>query len=80
MVEAFTPEIEEALSNPVDFKSTLQERLARRGEIVTYEVAAELGPPHDRTFESWPGRGRGGRNRLGPVEEARRAGGRARGP
>jgi ribonuclease-3 len=51
VVEAFQPEIEEALANPVDFKSTLQERLARRGEVVVYEVAAECGPPHERTFE-----------------------------
>ena len=51
VVEAFMPEIERALENPVDFKSTLQERLARRGQTVTYEVTAELGPPHDRTFE-----------------------------
>jgi ribonuclease-3 len=51
VVEAFMPEIERALEHPVDFKSTLQERLARRGLTVTYDVTAELGPPHDRTFE-----------------------------
>ena len=51
VVEAFLPEVEEALEHPVDFKSTLQERLAQRGEAVEYEVTAELGPPHDRTFE-----------------------------
>jgi len=51
VVEAFQPEIEEALANPVDFKSTLQERLARRGLTVDYEVAAERGPPHERTFD-----------------------------
>jgi ribonuclease-3 len=51
VVEAFMPEIERALDHPVDFKSSLQERLARRGQTVTYEVTAELGPPHDRTFE-----------------------------
>jgi len=39
------------LENPVDFKSTLQELLAQRGELVTYEVIAEHGPPHERTFE-----------------------------
>lgn len=50
VVEAFAPEIEHALSHPVDFKSTLQEHLARRGETVTYAVTSELGPPHDRTF------------------------------
>jgi ribonuclease-3 len=51
VVEAFQPEIEEALANPVDHKSTLQERLARHGQVVEYEVAAEHGPPHERTFE-----------------------------
>ena len=50
-VEAFLPEIEEALEHPVDFKSALQELLAQRGEFVRYVVSAELGPPHDRTFE-----------------------------
>jgi ribonuclease-3 len=50
VVAAFTPEIEDALENPVDYKSALQERLARRGEIVTYVVVEEQGPPHDRTF------------------------------
>src|SRR5260221_610502 len=36
VVEAFQPEIEHALEHPVDFKSTLQERLAQRGELVSY--------------------------------------------
>jgi len=51
VVEAFGPEIKEALEHPVDFKSTLQERLAQHGETVVYEVIAEHGPPHDRTFD-----------------------------
>jgi ribonuclease III len=50
VVDAFTPEIEDALENPVDFKSALQEQLAQRGQLVAYEVVAEDGPPHDRTF------------------------------
>ena len=49
--EAFAPEIEQALERPADFKSALQERLARRGELVLYQVTAETGPPHQRTFE-----------------------------
>jgi ribonuclease-3 len=49
--EAFAPEIERALERPADFKSALQERLARRGHLVLYEVTAETGPPHERTFE-----------------------------
>jgi ribonuclease-3 len=51
VVEAFGPEIEVALVSPADFKSALQERLARRGALVRYEVVGEDGPPHDRTFE-----------------------------
>jgi ribonuclease-3 len=51
VVEAFQPELERALAHPADFKSMLQERLARRGTVVSYEVRAEEGPPHDRTFE-----------------------------
>jgi len=51
VVEAFSHEIEEALEHPVDFKSALQERLAQRGQGVTYTVTAEEGPPHERTFE-----------------------------
>ncbi len=50
VVEAFTPEIEEALEHPVDFKSALQELLARRGEEVSYAVTGEEGPPHERTY------------------------------
>ena len=50
VVEAFAPEIGEALDHPVDFKSALQERLARRGELVAYVVTEEEGPPHDRVF------------------------------
>jgi len=49
--EAFGPEIKQALERPADFKSALQERLARRGALVAYEVTAETGPPHERTFE-----------------------------
>src|SRR5690242_8807832 len=50
VVEAFVPEIGDALENPVDYKSALQERLARRGELVSYDVVGEEGPPHDRIF------------------------------
>ena len=50
VVEAFDPEIERALANPVDFKSALQELLARRGEEVSYAVTAEDGPPHARSY------------------------------
>ncbi len=51
VIEAFSPEIEDALEHSVDYKSALQERLARRGELVSYAVVGEQGPPHDRIFE-----------------------------
>jgi ribonuclease-3 len=80
VVEAFQPEIEEALEHPVDFKSTLQERLAQRGEVVAYDVTAELGPPHDRTFEVLAtveerevGRGTGRSKKAAEQEAARGA-------
>jgi ribonuclease-3 len=50
VVEAFGPEIDDALERSVDFKSTLQELLARRGAVVVYDVVEEEGPPHDRVF------------------------------
>ena len=50
VVESFAEEIEEALEHPVDYKSVLQERLARRAEVVTYLTVAEEGPAHDRSF------------------------------
>ena len=50
IVDAFQSQIEEALENPVDFKSLLQERLARRSELVNYRIESEEGPPHERSF------------------------------
>jgi ribonuclease-3 len=52
VVGAFAAQVDEALESPDDFKSLLQERLARRGEVVEYVVEREDGPPHDRRFES----------------------------
>ena len=67
----------------MDFKSELQERLARDGETVSYEVVREVGPPHDRRFEvratvggdevgvgsgTQQEGGRTGRRRAGPGE------------
>lgn len=48
---AFAPRIELAAETRIDFKSALQELLARRGARVTYEVIASTGPPHRRWFE-----------------------------
>ncbi len=50
VVESFRAEIEQALENPVDYKSVLQERLARRAEVVLYRTVSEEGPAHDRSF------------------------------
>jgi ribonuclease III len=50
VVESFRGEIEQALENPVDYKSVLQERLARRAELVVYRTVSEEGPAHDRSF------------------------------
>jgi ribonuclease III len=52
VVESFRGEIEQALEHPVDYKSVLQERLARRAEVVAYRTVAEQGPAHDRSFTS----------------------------
>jgi ribonuclease III len=50
VVASFAEEIEDALENPVDYKSVLQERLARRAELVAYKTVSEEGPAHDRSF------------------------------
>jgi ribonuclease-3 len=49
--EAFEQRVAHALETRVDFKSALQELLAQRRERVSYEVTAESGPAHARTFE-----------------------------
>ncbi|HYX78117.1 MAG TPA: putative dsRNA-binding protein [Solirubrobacterales bacterium] len=48
---AFREQIELASETLLDFKSALQELLARDGSQVTYDVTREAGPPHDRRFE-----------------------------
>ncbi|MGA2006367.1 MAG: putative dsRNA-binding protein [Solirubrobacteraceae bacterium] len=80
VAEAFAEQIEEALEHPVDFKSALQERLARGGETVLYEVAEQSGPPHDRTFavvamvgETQIAQGSGRSKKLAEQDAARRA-------
>ena len=50
-VAAFEPEIELASETLLDFKSALQEELARGGSSVSYAVVEETGPAHDRRFE-----------------------------
>ncbi|MDX6652275.1 MAG: ribonuclease [Solirubrobacterales bacterium] len=51
IIEAFEEEIELGIRQPEDFKSALQEWLAQRGSRVSYVVAQEAGPPHERRFE-----------------------------
>jgi ribonuclease-3 len=50
-VRAFEAQIELASETVLDFKSALQEELARHAATVSYEVVRESGPPHDRWFE-----------------------------
>ncbi len=50
IVEAFSGRIEYALTTHVDYKTELQEALARRGQSVNYSVLEVEGPPHDRRF------------------------------
>lgn len=50
VVAAFADQIDEALNHSADFKSVLQERVARRGSVVDYVIVEQTGPPHDRHF------------------------------
>jgi ribonuclease III len=50
IVAAFDGRIAYALTTHVDFKTELQEELARRGQQVAYNVLDVQGPPHERTF------------------------------
>jgi ribonuclease III len=52
VVEAFEPRVEFALEGHVDYKTVLQEELARQGGSVTYELVEATGPDHDRRFTS----------------------------
>ena len=78
VVAAFEAEIDDALENPVDYKSLLQERLAQRAEVVAYRIDAEDGPAHKRRFVaaaevggSEIGRGEG-RTKKGAEQKAAR--------
>jgi ribonuclease-3 len=50
VVDAFESRIQYALTNQVDHKTELQERLARTGLSVSYVLLDAAGPPHDRMF------------------------------
>jgi ribonuclease-3 len=50
IVAAFDARIDYAVTGYVDYKTELQEVLARRGLSVSYSVLEVDGPPHDRRF------------------------------
>jgi ribonuclease III len=50
IVEAFRGQMEYAASHSVDYKTELQEELARMRKQVVYTVLETEGPAHDRRF------------------------------
>jgi ribonuclease-3 len=50
IVRAFAERLDYAVTSHVDFKTELQEELARLGQTVSYEVLETAGPPHERRF------------------------------
>jgi len=50
IVAAFAEQLEYAVTSHVDYKTELQEELARSSRQVSYSVVEIGGPPHERTF------------------------------
>jgi ribonuclease III len=80
IVAAFGDKIEYARSSHVDYKTELQEALARSGRQVHYTVLEVEGPPHDRRFVcaahvagAQLGIGRGSTKKAAEQEAARQA-------
>ena len=80
IVAAFGENIEFARSSHVDYKTELQEALARSGRQVHYTVLEVEGPPHDRRFVcaahvagAQLGIGRGSTKKAAEQEAARQA-------
>ena len=80
IVSAFGEKIEYARSSHVDYKTELQEALARSGRQVHYTVLEVEGPPHDRRFVCAAhvagaqfGIGRGSTKKAAEQEAARQA-------
>lgn len=80
IVAAFSDRIEYARSSHVDYKTELQEALARSGKQVHYTVLEVEGPPHDRRFVcaahiagAQLGIGRGSTKKAAEQEAARQA-------
>lgn len=76
VVLAFADRIDAALARSIDYKSLLQERLARRAEVVAYRIESQGGPAHERSFVAVAevdgrelGRGKG-RSKKGAEQEA----------
>jgi ribonuclease III len=80
VVAAFSKQIEKALTTRVDYKTDLQELLARSGRHVTYTEISVAGPPHERRFTCAAvidgeelGRGGGQTKKAAEQEAARQA-------
>jgi ribonuclease-3 len=80
VVDAFSEQIEQALTTRVDQKTDLQELLARSGRQVTYVEISVEGPPHERLFTCAAviggielGRGEGRTKKAAEQEAAREA-------
>jgi ribonuclease-3 len=52
VIDAFAEHIAFAASEYVDYKTVLQEEVAKAGQEISYEVVMAEGPPHERTFTS----------------------------
>ena len=50
IVRSFAERIEYAVTTHVDYKTELQEEIARLGRAISYVVVETQGPPHERTF------------------------------
>ena len=50
IAEAFSDEVARSIADGPDPKTRLQELVASRGQVASYETLAVVGPPHDRTF------------------------------
>ena len=80
VVEAFSGRMDYALVEHVDYKTVLQEELARLDRSVTYVVAETSGPPHQRAYTSVAmvggdelGRGSGSSKKASEQRAARQA-------
>ncbi|MBE0429257.1 MAG: ribonuclease III [Thermoleophilia bacterium] len=80
VIEEFDEHIAYATSEHIDYKTVLQEEVAKRGQEVEYRVVGSEGPPHARTFSSQVvlagevlGRGKGRTKKVSQQEAAKEA-------